>query len=212
MKISIFTKRGKMKKVASLLLFSIVAFAQQKGSFIDSRDGKKYKTIEIGTQTWMAENLNYNTKGSKCCSNKSANCNKYGRLYNWETAMKVCPKGWHLPNNEEWYVLKVFIGDEAGTKLKTISGWNIDDDYIPGTDDYGFSALPGGEGYSDGSFNDGGYHGSWWSATESNKVAYHHDIICCKKNIGYGFCNKDLLKSVRCVIGDEGPSPEGHGD
>ncbi|MCL1957836.1 MAG: hypothetical protein FWF63_10970 [Fibromonadales bacterium] len=84
-------------------------------SFKDSRDNKIYKIVKIGTQIWMAENLNFNTKDSKCYDNKPANCEKYGRLYNWETARKICPKGWHLPNYAELAQLMEFIGDSAGT-------------------------------------------------------------------------------------------------
>ncbi|MDR1811621.1 MAG: tetratricopeptide repeat protein, partial [Candidatus Fibromonas sp.] len=145
------------------------------GMFTDSRVGKKYKTIKIGSQTWMAENLNYAANGSKCYDNKPENCKKYGRLYDWATAKKVCPSGWHLPSKSEYEVLDKAVGGEevAGKKLKAKSGW---DSYQGksgnGTDDFGFSALPGGCGYSNGSFDNVGYYGYWWSAGERRIYTY----------------------------------------
>jgi len=142
-------------------------------------EGKTYKTVIIGGQTWMAENLNYAVEGSKCKDDNEANCVTYGRLYDWATAMGVsssynsgyyhpssdhrgiCPAGWHLPSVEEWGALIIMVGgnDIAGTKLKATSGWNYplygSTSSGNGTDDYGFSALP----------NDG-YIGRWWSTTE----------------------------------------------
>jgi hypothetical protein len=77
-------------------------YQAKRTSFADARDGKKYGAVEIGIQTWMAENLNYNASGSKCSGNSESNCQKYGRLYNWSTARNACPKGWHLPSDAEW--------------------------------------------------------------------------------------------------------------
>ena len=115
-----------------------------------------YQTVVIGTQTWFARNLNYDSGSgtSICYNNEPSYCDDYGRLYDWETAMTVCPSGWHLPNNAEWDVL----GDDA-KKLKATSGWY---DNGNGTNDYGFSALPGGGGHPDGFFNFVGYDGMWW--------------------------------------------------
>ena len=125
----------------------------------DSRDGKTYRTVKIGSQIWMAENMNYDAKGSKCYKNNPNNCTKYGRMYNWETAMKACPSGWHLPSNGEWDVLHNYAGGSyAGIKLKARSGWyscgaSNYSHYPYCEDTYGFSALPGGYGYLDGSFD-----------------------------------------------------------
>ena len=129
-------------------------------------EGRTYKTVVIGRQTWMAENLNYNASGSKCYNNSESNCTTYGRLYNWETAKAVCPYGWHLPTQADWEVMTAYIGGSSieGRKLKARSGWNNNGN---GTDEYGFSALPGGRGSSGGSFNDVGDSGHWWSASES---------------------------------------------
>jgi len=135
-------------------------------SFVDSRDGKRYKTIRIGSQTWMAENLNNEMSGGKCYDNYSPNCAKYGRMYNWNQAMVACPSGWHLPRDAEWSQLMGYVGGRefAGKKLKSRSGWN---DSGNGTDEYGFSALPGGTGSDDGTFSDySNAVGYWWSATE----------------------------------------------
>jgi len=158
-----------------------------KTIFVDSRDNQPYNKVTIGKQTWMAENLNYDASGSKCYGNDPANCAKYGRLYDWSTAMNnsassdvvpsgvrgVCPYEWHLPSRAEWDVMLVYIGgsstDDEAAKLKATSGWNVYNGasrFSNGTDDYGFSALPGGRGNSDGNFDVVGDLGFWWSTTD----------------------------------------------
>jgi len=108
-------------------------------AFTFSCDSGGFKTVKIGNQVWMAENLNIDIPSSKCYENNPENCKKYGRLYNWDAAKTICPKGWHLPSNAEWdNLVKGFIGDEAGKKLKAKNGWNENGN---GTDDFGFSAL-----------------------------------------------------------------------
>jgi uncharacterized protein (TIGR02145 family) len=171
----------------------------EKGSFTDTRDGKVYKTVKIGTQIWMAENLNYEAEGSKCYDNNPANGQKYGRLYNWETAKKACPPGWHLPSDAEWQELVNSAGGDkiAGEELKAKSGWNSNGN---GTDEYGFSALPGGRGYSDGVFDFAGSNGYWWSATEySASSAWYRYMLYGRADVLRDSNDKTYLRSVRCV-------------
>ena len=114
------------------------------GTMTDSRDGQTYKTVTIGSQTWMAENLNYETSNSYCYNDSASYCIKYGRFYIWEAATTACPEGWHLPTKAEFKTLFTAVGGEliAGQKLKSTSGWN---DYRGesgnGTDAFAFSAL-----------------------------------------------------------------------
>jgi len=167
--------------------------------FTDPRDGKTYKTVTIGKQTWMAENLNYEASSSKVYDNNSANVQKYGRLYNWETAKMACPLGWHLPSDKEWQELVDFAGGEkiAGKKLKATSGWVENGN---GTDEYGFAALPGGYCRTNGMFQFVGSFGGWLSSTEENSENVFY------RNVGYE--QTDIFKytiakttffSVRCI-------------
>jgi len=168
------------------------------GELADARDGKKYKTVKIDEQTWMAENLNYDAKGSKCYDKKPANCEKYGRLYDWSTAKSACPSGWHLPSNGEWGDLyrAVVVEQAIGKKLKAKNGWN-------GTDNYGFSALPGGwwvsSGFLGGRFNDVGNVGYWWSSTESGGNSAWARDMGHDDGANKGGQLKASLLSVRCL-------------
>jgi Fibrobacter succinogenes major domain (Fib_succ_major). len=227
-----FVKKGYAEQAKEARIAAIKAEVK-KGSLTDARDNKTYKTVKVGKQTWMAENLNFNANGSKCYGEGSrvlasydektdtykdtitlskveiqTNCNKYGRLYDWETAKKACPKGWHLPSMYEWETLVDIAGgyEVAGKALKARSGWNSDNGKSGnGTDDYGFSALPGGN-YYNGYFSNVGDGGSWWGI--NNKDAYRLYNDAYRRyidydnegvNYYYGEGADDGLLSVRCL-------------
>jgi len=169
------------------------------GNLIDRRDNKKYKIKVIGRQTWMAENLNYAYEDSKCYNDNPDNCDIYGRLYDWVAAMEACPAGWHVPSDEEWDVLINYAGGSsaAGRYLKAASGWNSGGN---GTDRYGFSALPGGRGSSDGVFSSIGYGGRWWNASENySNGAYHRHMHYSNDYVGLSYDGGSFLFSVRCL-------------
>lgn len=145
------------------------------GTLKDERDKKTYKTVTIGTQTWMAENLNYTTADSYCYRNDSSNCSTYGRLYFWTDAMNACPEGWHLPTKAEFETLIDAVGGRsiAGERLKSTSGWFSGLSNGNGTDAYGFSALPAGY-WRDGKFGYMGEYAHFWSASKDDSFhAYY---------------------------------------
>jgi len=142
----------------------------------DPRDGQEYKTVVINGVKWMAENLNYKTGNSWCYDNDDSKCKQYGRLYDYETAMTACPSGWHLSTRQDWSNLNV-VSDSNDAKFKAKTGWNKRTEncesygcpeLVPGTDDFGFSALPGGYRSPNGNFNHAGYYGYWWMAFKEN--------------------------------------------
>lgn len=162
-----------MLKIRTALLVSAVMTASalalpQMGTFRDSRDGKTYRTVVIGSRTWMAENLAFNAKGSTCYDNKNENCVKYGRLYTFDAATKACPAGWHLPENDEWKRFRTFIEDSDGKEaawmsLKSRDKWD-------GSDRYGFDVVPAGKATDE--FVELGVSAHFWSATSEDGDAY----------------------------------------
>lgn len=190
-----------MKKVVFAILFLsfvVSAFAQQTGSFTDARDGKKYKTVKIGNQWWMAENLAYKaSSGCRAYDNSVRNVSAYGYLYNFETAQNVCPSGWHLPSGNEWNTLVDFIGgNEAGNQLKSKTGWS---ENYNGTNDYGFNAFPAGLGYSDGDFLSIGIFTKFWSSTQKNANNGRGMALYQDEEISTGYSSKKNYCSVRCL-------------
>ena len=172
--------------------------------------GKTYEFVTIGTQTWMAENLNHATpSGSYCYGNLSSNCATYGRLYTWETATAVCPDGWHLPSKDEWDELIANVGaiGDAGTQLKAKSPeWD-------GACTNGFSALPGGTAYDNGAgsytFDNLGTGGRWWTFTDGDagkairkKMNSGNAYVTESEDNGIGYPKSGAF-SVRCIKDSE---------
>ena len=168
------------------------------GNQIIDVDGNTYKTVSIGTQQWMAENLkvskysdgtaipnvSYNTQWSNLTTgawayyeNDAANNAKYGKLYNWYAVSKtsngnknVCPTGWHVPTDAEWTVLTDYLGGEsvAGGKMKEVGTSNWNSPNTDATNTLLFTGLPGGFRYDSGYYNYIGNYGYWWSSSENN--------------------------------------------
>jgi len=152
------------------LASSLVSSAAYEIQLVDNRSGSQsYKTVQIGTQVWMAENLSYATASGSTCNATGNHCLTYGRLYNWDAAKMACPTGWHLPDTTEWKTLAIQVGGmaQAGKVLKTTAGWTL----VNGTDAFGFSALPGGYTFST-SVLDIGYDAFFWTATAYGSNAY----------------------------------------
>lgn len=173
----------------------------------DSRDEQIYKKVTIGTQTWMAENLNYQpaSGNSWCYDNKDSLCNIYGRLYDWNTAVAddhgngfdVCPEGWHLPNDGEWSILENAVGSisTAGQKLKS-AVWD-------GTDEYNFAALPSGLRHSsDGLFYQLGSDAHFWTSTDYNINGWYRNLRTGIDSVYRMYLDKYYGRSVRCLEDD----------
>ena len=180
------------------------------GSFTDSRDGHVYKTIKIGTQTWMAENLAYLPYTTPTSTySETLPCyyvhdyDSYVVFYNWPAAMNSCPTGWSLPSDTDWTVLSNYLGGEsvAGGKMKSVTGWNSPN--TGATNESCFSALPYGYCNTSGrGFLDAGYDGLWWSNTPSDgplawhRHLYYNNTWLFRSKYDY---NRTYGLSIRCV-------------
>ena len=203
------------------------------GEMTDARNDRTYRTVKIGKQTWMAENLNLEMKGAYCYDYDSRKCDEYGRFYDWPTAVGrvdcnykdtcgvapvvqgVCPDGWHLPSLEEWDALFEFVGGDfvAGAKLRSINGWSYSK--VDGSDTYGFRALPGGhrrgsiaweldvDAYT---FTD--MSGAlFWVSSEISKTGGWL-VIVYEEKIARATGGKDQWLTVRCIMNSDEFSPD----
>jgi len=185
-----------------ICISALVLSAQTKGTFTDARDGKTYNTVTIGKQIWMAENLAYKPATGYYApyNNDSSLVKIYGYLYDYETALKSCPAGWHLPSDAEWTLLTDFLGNQemAGKKLVSATGWKGAVDTSANSS--GFTALPGGFCYMNGTFDRIGLKGFWWSSTESgNNTAWYRSIFSDDFKVNRYDDYKDYKLSVRCI-------------
>ena len=195
------------------------------GNLTDSRDGQAYRTVTIGTQTWMAENLNYKTANSFCYEDKANNCEKYGRLYSWAAAMDsvgefglngkgcghdttcspeyplrgICPEGWHLPVQDEFEELFAAVGGDsvAARVLKSKMGWNDDGN---GTDEFGFTLLSTGYRNGSGEYYFEGIGSNFWYSMEFDEFkAYAVTIYDDADRVYRENLSKYLYLAVRCI-------------
>lgn len=191
------------------------------GSFTDARDGETYRTIKIGNQVWMAENLRYKTEDSFAPGNEESNVAQYGRLYKWTTALNIpaeyqeqspandinmyreikadnyqgiAPEGWHIPSIKEWETLmKNLPAKSNGAELRSECVWQK-----PGTDTLGFFALPAGYRFDNGAFCQFGKRVRFWCKEEYGTAnAYRFNLTEDSMDIE-GVYRSDAI-SVRCV-------------
>jgi uncharacterized protein (TIGR02145 family) len=183
----------KMKKTCLcllILLSALTSFAQSDSTFTDSRDSKIYKKVKIGSQTWMAQNLNYSITGSCCYEYNNANCVKYGKLYKWEEAQSACPPGWHLPKKEDFEALLVKFTSSGGAASK----------------EFLFSGTPAGTSPLGGYLSNSGYYRNiaqgayyWTSSVSDDASAWCLYIIKDLSKASQFSYSKSCGISIRCL-------------
>jgi uncharacterized protein (TIGR02145 family) len=171
--------------------------------------GQIYNTVTIGTQTWLKENLNYETANSWCYDNNAANCKTYGRLYTWQAAMNgsttegaqgICPEGWHIPTIAEFQILEAYVNDKVAALVDESEALN----YTPTVtqNSSGFSALFAGYRGFSGNFYGFDNFALFWSSTEydsydANDMSLHYDYN--NRFVNLENSQKDYGFSVRCI-------------
>ncbi len=181
-------------------------FSGSKGTFVDERDGQIYNWVKIGDQIWMAQNLAYDGEGGcwdyHTIHGYKGNVNFYkelGKLYNWETACKVCPDGWHLPSEKEWFLLQKGWNKHV-RKFKANYGWIFNK---TGTNEFGFSALPNGYRHNKKKYHlyyDVGHDAYWWTSDRRGKsFASYYKLSWNSSSFRSYSHYKSYGLGVRCV-------------
>ncbi|MBL7759896.1 MAG: fibrobacter succinogenes major paralogous domain-containing protein [Sediminibacterium sp.] len=213
-----------MKRITLLSIF--LAFVTLLQAQVKDKSGNSYKTVKIGAQTWMAQNLNTShfrngdpipeaksdaawekagTEGKPAWCYYEYNAENgpvYGKLYNWyavNDSRGLAPAGCHVPTNAEWDLLAKQLGGFAAAtrKLKSASGWSND---LNGSNESGFNGLPGGILNTEILFTELGYYGYWWSSTEEDKeVALNRNLAEDQSTFEKATVYKKNGLSVRCL-------------
>lgn len=218
-------------KIIFAFIFPILSFAQEgifKG-YVNDIDDNEYRTIQLGTQEWLSENLKttkYNdgspvpniqnedewfnlTSGAWCYyDNKIENNLKCGKLYNWYVicpitngGKNICPVGWHVPTESDWSVLINYLGGSAlaGGKLKEMGTSSWDFPNTGATNSSLFNGLAIGYRY-DGQFINKGNHCNWWSKTEFSMES--SKLVYLRENTAtmfFGIANNKTGLPIRCI-------------
>lgn len=199
--------------LASFCLMGCESTEINPGPDVKDADGNVYPTVKIGNQVWTAKNMNVKVAGSKCAGNEPSYCEKYGRLYTWDAAMRACPTGWHLPSMDEFETLLVSVlgepkvyGDTKdfgkSKKLRSKTGWDVDVVDDDGTDNFGFAVLPAGRMDKDATeFYDSKSSAHFWTSTSvGNGLIAAYDVNVNKyMHFGGDSGIKDIFLSVRCL-------------
>ncbi len=183
-------------------ILSGILQAQDKGTYIDKRDNHAYKFEKIGKQVWMTQNLAFATPaGSGYYNNNDTIGKKIGRLYDWNTASKACPKGWHMPSDVEWTSLIKELGgeDAAGGKFQEFDTIAKDPTAKKPELTGGFSSLLGGVRHGDNTFTGISFWGGLWSSTATAEEASNYLFVKNGKTLGKSTATKNTGYYVRCI-------------
>lgn len=176
-----------------------------KGTYLkyfDNRDGNVYNVVKIGEILWFAENLRYKPNDGNFWSydNNPNSVGAYGYLYDWKTALSVCPIGWMLPEDKDWFELQYYLNKPKGvaSTLKSINNWK--NSSLSANNRSGFSALPAGIRTESGEFVSQNSVTFWWTSTAVNKnQSYYRNITSSNNELYRYYDSNNAGYSVRCV-------------
>lgn len=198
------------------------------GTYVDPDDGEVYRTIEIGEQTWLADNISSGemVAGSSeqtdngiaekyCYDDNPENCRQYGGLYQWGEAMGyeeneavqgICPSGFHLPTDSDWKELEIYLGMSPGDAGQIFWRGTDEGERLKVRGDTGFRSLFAGNRYITGTFNKKGERTFFWTSTEhSAGYAWGRALDIHEKKIYRAYFNTSYGFSVRCIMTDSKP-------